>query len=171
MIKKYSIERNKTDIKSFLIRLMMLIILLYLIFGIVFGVTTMKSPDMNPQIHAGDLILYYRLDKNYIANDVIVSKVDDKQLIGRVVAKPGDTIEITQDGKILINNSLVVENDIFYPTPQYDSQIEYPLQLKEDEYFILCDQRNGAKDSRLYGTIHLKDIKGKVMTILRKNNI
>lgn len=170
-MKKYSTERNKSDIKSFLIRLVSMIVLLFFLFGIIFGVTTMKNSDMHPQIHAGDLILYYRLDKNYVANDVIVAKVGDEQLIGRVIAKPGDEVDITKEGKVVINGSLVVENDIFYPTPQYDSEITYPVLLKKDEYFVLCDQRNGAKDSRIYGTIQKRNIKGKVITLLRKNNI
>ena len=69
-MKKYSIKRNKSDIKSFAIRALSMIVILYFLFGIIFGVTTMKNSDMHPQIHAGDLILYYRLDKNYVANDV-----------------------------------------------------------------------------------------------------
>lgn len=170
-MKKYSIKRNKSDIKSFAIRASSMIVILYLLFGIIFGVTTMKNSDMHPQIHAGDLILYYRLDKNYVADDVIVAKVGDEQLIGRVIAKPGDEVDITKEGKVVINGSLVVENDIFYPTPQYDSEITYPVLLKEDEYFVLCDQRNGAKDSRIYGTIQKRNTKGKVITLLRKNNI
>lgn len=170
-MKKYSIKRNKSDIKSFAIRASSMIVILYLLFGIIFGVTTMKNSDMHPQIHAGDLILYYRLDKNYVANDVIVSKVGKEKFIGRVIAKPGDEVDITKEGKVVINGSLVVENDIFYPTPQYDSEIIYPVLLKEDEYFVLCDQRNGAKDSRIYGTIQKRNTKGKVITLLRKNNI
>ena len=108
---------------------------------------------------------------NYVANDVIVSKVGKEKFIGRVIAKPGDEVDITKEGKVVINGSLVVENDIFYPTPQYDSEITYPVLLKEDEYFVLCDQRNGAKDSRIYGTIQKRNTKGKVITLLRKNNI
>ena len=57
-MKKYSIKRNKSDIKSFAIRASSMIVILYLLFGIIFGVTTMKNSDMHPQIHAGDLILY-----------------------------------------------------------------------------------------------------------------
>ena len=152
-------------------RLAAMAALLWLVFGVLFGLCAMTNDQMSPRLYAGDLILYYRLDKNYVANDVIVAKVGDEQLIGRVIAKPGDEVDITKEGKVVINGSLVVENDIFYPTPQYDSEIIYPVLLKEDEYFVLCDQRNGAKDSRIYGTIQKRNIKGKVITLLRKNNI
>lgn len=46
-----------------------------------------------------------------------------------------------------------MENDIFYDTPQYESDTVYPLTLKGGEYFILGDQRENAKDSRYFGAV------------------
>ena len=54
----------------FLIRLLILIGILYLLFGCIFGITTVKSEDMAPRISAGDLVLYYRLDKQPLAGDL-----------------------------------------------------------------------------------------------------
>ena len=170
-MREYDAKKNKSDIKTFVIRAVSFIVLLVLIFGVVFGITTMRSADMSPQIHAGDLILYYRLDKSCEINDVIVTEAEDRQFIGRVAAGPGDEIDITDEGRVMVNGSLVVENDIFYPTPQYVSDVTYPVQLQENEYFVLCDKRNGAKDSRLYGQVNVQDVKGNVITVLRKNNI
>lgn len=39
--------------------------------------------------------------------------------------------------KVKINGSKIVENDIFYDTPQYESDTVYPLTLNSGEYFIL----------------------------------
>ena len=58
----------------FLIRLLILIGILYLLFGVMFGITTVKNEDMSPRMSAGDLVLYYRLDKHPVAGDVIVYK-------------------------------------------------------------------------------------------------
>ena len=55
----------------FLIRLLILIGILYVLFGCIFGITTVKNEDMDPRISAGDLVLYYRLDKKPVAGDVI----------------------------------------------------------------------------------------------------
>ena len=65
----------------------------------------------------------------------------------------------------------VTEENIFYTTPAYDSEVEYPLTLKEDQYFILCDNREGAKDSRSFGAVDTSEIKGKVITIVRRSGI
>ena len=41
--------------------------------------------------------------------------------MGRVIATGDDTVEITEDEEVKINGSKIVENDIFYDTPQYES--------------------------------------------------
>ena len=33
------------------------------------------------------------------------------------------------------------ENDIYYSTPMYDNNVSYPVTLRENQYFILCDYR------------------------------
>ena len=63
------------------------------------------------------------------------------------------------------------ENDIYYSTPMYDNNVSYPVTLRENQYFILCDYREGAKDSRYFGAVEMEEIKGKVITIIRKNEL
>ena len=158
-------------IQSFLIRLVTFVVLVWVLFGVVFGITPMANADMQPAISAGDLMLYYRMERKLNSDDVVVFKVDGKQYTGRIVAKSGDTVEITSDSQLKVNGSIVVENDIFYSTPQYDTDVTYPLTLGEGEYFILCDSREGAKDSRYFGAVSKKEIKGKVITIIRRSGI
>lgn len=158
-------------IRDFLVRLVTFILVLFVLFGVVFGVTPMANADMQPAICAGDLMLYYRLEKDFQSDDVLVFKKDGKQYTGRVVARGGDTVEITGDSQLKVNGSIVVENDIFYSTPQYDSDVTYPVSLDDGQYFILCDSREGAKDSRQFGVVSKKEIKGKVITIVRRSGI
>ena len=158
-------------IQSFLIRLVTFVVLLWVLFGLVFGITPMANADMQPAICAGDLMLYYRMEKKLNSDDVVVFKADGKQYTGRIVAKGGDTVEITSDSQLKVNDSIVVENDIFYSTPQYDTDVTYPIALNDGEYFILCDSREGAKDSRSFGAVNKNAIKGKVITIIRRSGI
>lgn len=60
-------------------------------------------------------------------------------------------MEVTENALLRINGSLVAEPDIYETTPRYDSDVTYPLTLADGEYFILCDAREGAPDSRRYG--------------------
>ena len=149
----------------------MLITVIGILFGVVFGLTPMANADMQPAVCAGDLMLYYRLDKNLNSDDVVVFQKEGIQYTGRIVAVPGDVVEITDESELMVNKNTVMEDNIFYTTPAYDSEVEYPLALKEDQYFILCDNREGAKDSRSFGVVDTSEIKGKVITIVRRSGI
>lgn len=162
---------NQEEIYLFLTRLLAMGILLFALFGIVFGITPMKNNDMSPRISSGDLMLYYRLEKSYISQDVIVFKKDGEQYTGRIIARGGDSVEITEDSELKVNNSIVLENDIFYRTPQYADGISYPVTLGENQYFVLCDYREGAKDSRYFGPVNVDEIKGKVITVIRRSGL
>lgn len=162
---------NQEEVYLFLTRLLAMVILLFVLFGIVFGITPMKNNDMLPRISSGDLMLYYRLEKSYISQDVIVFKKDGEQYVGRIVARSGDSVEITEDSELKVNNSIVLENDIYYRTPQYADGISYPVTLEENQYFVLCDYREGAKDSRYFGPVNADEIKGKVITVIRRSGL
>ena len=158
-------------LRNFMVRLFLLITVIGILFGVVFGLTPMANADMQPAVCAGDLMLYYRLDKNLKSDDVVVFQKEGIQYTGRIVAVPGDVVEITDESDLMVNKSTVMEDNIFYTTPAYDSEVEYPLTLKEDQYFILCDSREGAKDSRSFGAVETGEIKGKVITIVRRSGI
>lgn len=158
-------------LRNFLVRLFLLIMVIGILFGVVFGLTPMANADMQPAVCAGDLMLYYRLDKNLKSDDVVVFQKEGIQYTGRIVAVPGDVVEITDESELMVNKNTVMEDNIFYTTPAYDSEVEYPLALKEDQYFILCDNREGAKDSRSFGVVDTGEIKGKVITIVRRSGI
>lgn len=162
---------DQEDIKAFLVRLISLAALIWLLFVFVFGITPMANDDMIPRISAGDLMLYYRLEDTWHAQDVIVFEKDGKQYTGRIVAQGGDNVEVTEDSRLVINGSYVVENDIFYSTPRYESDVAYPLQLQHDQFFVLCDYRPGAKDSRYFGAVSQSEIKGKVITVIRRSGL
>ena len=164
-------KRQIREIKTFFLRLVAMIIMLYVLFGVVFGVRPMSNDDMKPRISAGDLLLYYRLENRYVANDVVVFEKDGATYVGRIVAQGGDTVEITDNASLVVNGSSVVENDIYYSTPKYDTDVSYPLTLASDEYFLLCDYRTGAKDSRAFGPVKRSEFKGKVITVLRRSSL
>lgn len=162
---------QKEEIIVFFQRLIGLLVLLWVIFGLLFGMMPMKNGDMSPRISAGDLMLYYRLEQNFHAQDVIVFEKDGVSYTGRIVARGGDTVQITQDATLVVNGSTVWENEIYYTTPQYESDVKYPIALNSDEVFVLCDYREGAKDSRYFGPVSRDEIKGKVITVIRRSSL
>lgn len=162
---------NREEVTSFFARLLFLVILLWILFGRVFGLTAMQNDDMLPRISAGDLLLYYRLENNWIAGDVVVFEKEGEQYAGRIVAVGGDSVEVTEDAQLVINGSYVAESNIYYSTPRYESKVTYPVELEENQVFILCDYREGARDSRYFGPVEESEIMGKVITIIRRSEL
>ena len=144
-------ECDKAEVKYFLVRLGVMLVVFWLLFGVVFGVTAMKDNSMSPKLESGDLVLYYRLGKKLNDRSVIVFCKEDRQYVGRIVARGGDTVEVAGEDGLYINGYQVLETDIYYRTPVYDGKVDYPVTLKEDEVFVLCDYREGALDSRYLG--------------------
>ena len=100
-----------------------------------------------------------------------VFEKDGEQYVGRIVAHGGDTVEVTDQATLVVNGSTVLENNIYYTTPKYENGPAYPLTLAEDEFFVLCDYREGACDSRYFGQVSEDEIKGKVITVVRRSGL
>ena len=166
-------ERRLRDFELFGLRALIFVVIVWIFFFFFFviGFATMKGEDMYPRIDGGDLVMFYRLDREPAAQDVVVYEHDGSRFIGRVVAVPGDTVEIPGDGQLVINGSPMIESNIFSSTLPFDSLVSYPLTLGPGEYFILGDNRTDAMDSRYMGPISQKEIAGTVISIIRRNHI
>lgn len=158
-------------IAAFFVKLAAIAALLAALLGVAFGITPMADNDMAPRISAGDLLLYYRLADHWSAGDVVVFRKDGRQYVGRIVARGGDTVEVTDQATLVVNGSTVLESDIYYDTPPYDGGPSYPLTLAGDELFVLCDYREGARDSRAFGPVREGEVEGKVITVVRRSNL
>ena len=170
-------EQSVKDYQFFVLRLVILLVVLWVLFFVIVGVTHMPNADMYPRLDSGDFVLFYRLDKDVKAQDIIVIRkevpaVEGKHLfICRVIAVEGDTVEITEDNRLLINGNAVVEPNIFYMTSRYEGYTEYPLTLQQGECFVLADSRRDGTDSRYFGPVSRSEIEGTVITIVRRNNL
>ena len=170
-------ERSIKEYQYFLLRGVILLLLLWVLIFQIVGLTRMPNNDMSPRLDSGDLLLYYRLDKDVRAQDVIVinrstpESADEQLFVSRVVAVEGDTVEITDEGSLRINGNTMIEPKIFYRTPRYEGYTEFPLTLGKDECFVLADSRDGGADSRFFGPVSRSDILGTVITIVRRNNL
>jgi signal peptidase I, bacterial type len=158
------------EILRLLLKISIIIVVFFLLFTFMFGLTFIKDNSMKPAMRDGDIVIFYRLDKKYISKDVIIVGYEGEAQVRRVVAVAGDIIDITEEG-LLINGSLQYEEDIYYNTLPYVEGVTFPLTLGDGEVFILGDMRLNAIDSRIYGVIKENDIQGKVMTVIRRRGL
>ena len=107
--------------------------------------------------------LFYKFDDIERFDIVIIKKesgnLKNQELVKRVIALPGETIEY-KNGVLYINDEVVEEEFIQEEVKELTGNI-YKRTLKDDEYYVLGDNRGNSSDSRYFGTISKKEIKGR----------
>lgn len=166
---KQSIPFPKEELFFLLLKIAILAGMVAAAFTFVFGILRCSGNAMNPAVRDGDLVFYYRLEQEYRASDVAVVEKDGEFRILRIIAAAGDEVDITEEG-LNVNGYLQQEPEIYKETLPYVEGISFPVTVGENEYFVLGDNRTNAKDSRMFGCIRQDEIKGIVMTILRRRN-
>ena len=90
--------------------------------------------------------------------------------VRRIIAGPGDRVDISENG-LEINGYLQQEDDIYTDTMRFAEGIDFPVTVGQEEYFVLGDNRENARDSRIYGLVNQKEIKGTVISLLRRRGL
>lgn len=114
--------------------------------------------SMKNTLKNGDILLLYKLS-SIDRFDIIVldEEKDNEKIIKRVIGLPGETVAIKK-GKIYINDEVIDDEYAYGQTSDYNK-----VTLRDDEYFILGDNRLISKDSRYFGPIKDNEIKGKIV--------
>lgn len=160
---------DRQGYRSLLFRILFLALAGFVLLSYVFLITQANGSDMFPAIKDGDLVIGFRLQREYVKNDVVAYTADGKTHIGRVAARASDVVTIDESGTLLVNGT-AQSGEIMYPTYAKPG-IEYPYRVPEGQVFILGDYRTQTEDSRDFGSIPLEDVQGKVITILRRRGL
>lgn len=92
--------------------------------------------------------------------DIVVVKTDNNRIIKRVIGLPGESV-MYEDGKLYINGKYVEDSYSLSKTKDFDN-----IVLKDDEYFVLGDNREVSKDSRMIGPVKKEQILGKTRLVI-----
>lgn len=134
--------------------------ILCLIFLVWLFPTRIEGASMNPALEEGEVVLCDRFAKYWKAperGDMILFETADGLFIKRIVALPGETVEIV-DGHVFID-SCPLDEDAYVNNCVGDME---PVFVPAGCYFVLGDNRAEIYDSRLasIGCIDRADIKG-----------
>ncbi len=131
------------------------IILFVVILIRTFIVTPIKvnGSSMYNTLDGKEIMLLWKLG-NLERYDIVVAKTPDDTLIKRLYAFPGETIEC-KNGKIFINDQEIIDSYAFGETADFPK-----ITLKENEYFLMGDNRLVSLDSRRIGPIKKEQIEG-----------
>lgn len=168
----------------------LLIALILALFIRAFIVQAYKIPSgsMIPTLLIGDYLLVNKLAygiKNPIKDDfiyfwkfpkrqeiVVFTYPQNKKLdfIKRVIGLPGDTVQIVNK-KVYVNGKLLNEPYVQFSDPEiYPQEISPrdnygPIKVPPEHIFVLGDNRDQSHDSRFWGFVPIKYLKGKALII------
>lgn len=139
-----------------------------------FGQRVSNAGDsMSPAIENGEVVLVNRLIYDIAGparGDVVAFRPDGNEnahySIKRVVGLPGETVQI-KDGSVYIDGEKM-EDHIFVSEIDFAGVAGEPVELKENEYFVVGDNCGASDDSRLadVGNISRDDIYGQVWFVV-----
>ncbi len=130
--------------------------------------------SMEPSLYNGEEVLLNRIIYQFSTpkrGDVIAFHPNGDEnthmYVKRIVGLPGESIQIKQ-GSVYINGEM-------YPMEQQTMEAgiaEEPIQLGDDEYFVMGDNRENSEDSRSanIGNVSRAMIEGKVWYHLAYGN-
>ena len=119
--------------------------------------------SMSPTLCNGEIIFSVKTSKPDQGN-VIAFYYNNKVLVKRVIAGPGDWVDILEDGTVFVNQQQLDEP--YISEKSYgDADVEFPYQVPDGKYFVLGDHRSTSADSRhtAVGCVDKEQIVGKII--------
>ena len=119
--------------------------------------------SMTPTLVDGEIIFTVKTS-DFEPGDIISFYYTNKILVKRVIARPGEWVNIDEDGNVYINDVLLdepyLENKDFG-----DCNIELPYQVPEGKVFVMGDHRSVSVDSRntAVGCVASEQIVGRIV--------
>ena len=132
--------------------------------------TEVEGASMENTLHNGDNLIVDKLSYRFHDPerfDIIVFPFqfqENTYYIKRIIGLPGETVQIMDDGSIYINGEKLEENyGMEVIKPETIGRAAEPIELGDDEYFVMGDNRNNSSDSRtdMVGNIKRENIIGK----------
>ncbi len=142
--------------------LLMVAALAVLISSLILPVMQISGESMNPTLVDGEIIVLLKI-KNLKPGDLCSFTWNNRTLIKRIIAGPGDWVVIDEEGRVTVNDVPMDEPYVSEPGLG-ECDIEFPYQVPEDSYFAMGDKRSSSIDSRstVIGCIHKDQIIGQV---------
>ncbi len=156
------------EVKDWVVSILIAVVLAFFIRYFIVELYLVDGPSMRPTLQSAERLVVNKFIYRFRAperGEILVfryPKDPSRDFIKRVIAVPGDTIEI-KDGRVFVNQQLMNEPYILSKT-----RGDYPLStVPEGHIFVMGDNRNNSEDSRFadVGFVPYDLIKGKAMLV------
>lgn len=159
---KYRITYGRT-VRSTIYALVIVAAAAVLVAVLFLPVLQIYGGSMSPCLEEGNIVMSVKTS-NLKQGDVIAFYYNNKILIKRVIAGPGEWVDIDEDGNVYVNQEKLDEPYVKDPSLG-DCNIELPYQVPDERYFVMGDHRSVSVDSRnsSVGCVTKDQIVGKIV--------
>ncbi len=128
-----------------------------------------NGASMDPTLATGDYLIIdevsYRL-REPERGDVVVFRAPpepDKFFIKRIIGLPGETVSIKGSTVTITNKQNPKGFVLAEPFITHESSNNITVEVPEDQYFVMGDNRSGSFDSRSWGTLPKSNLRGRAL--------
>lgn len=156
-------SRYRTVLKSTIYTLITVAAVAVLVATLWLPVLQIYGSSMTPTLQDGEIVFSVKTEQ-MDQGDIIAFYYNNKILVKRVIAGPGDWVNIQEDGTVLVNN-VVLEEPYLAEKAFGDADIELPYQVPDGRIFVMGDHRATSVDSRhtAVGCVAQEQIVGKII--------
>lgn len=147
------------------------IAVVFVLFRFVIGLSVVGGDSMDPTLKDGNIVMYLRIGGDYSRGDVVSMRVPSGDYyIKRVAAVGGEVVDI-YDGSVHVDGEARDDRHAKGQTAEESGAVIYPYLVREGNFFVLGDNREVSMDSRAFGEVNKRQIKGRVILRIGKDGI